>query len=62
MNTFWIARLIFAVLAVVFFWLAVSNPRNRDTTGMSSRKTWVRIGLIFGAISIYLFLFQGHLP
>lgn len=50
--------LIFTVLSVLFLFLALVDLRRHGSTATSARKAWLRIGIIFAAVSIYLFCFQ----
>ena len=45
----------FGLLAAIFLVLSASHGTR------PARKAWLRIGLIFAAVSIYLFFFQGRL-
>jgi len=51
--------LIFPILAAVFLVLAASDYLKHGAKPTPARKAWLRIGLIFAAVSIYLF-FQGR--
>ena len=56
-----IPGLIFAALAVLFLGLAAIDFARHGSHSTPARKAWFRIGLIFGAISIYLVFFQRRL-
>jgi succinate-acetate transporter protein len=60
MRTFLFVPLIFAVLAVLFFILVFLDLRKHGSVTTPARKGWLRVGLIFAAVSIYLFFFQRH--
>ena len=49
-----LAAWILAVLALVFGALALGAYRRRGTAPSPARKAWIRIALIFGAVSIVL--------
>jgi len=53
--------LILTVLAAMFLLLAAIDYRKHGSINNPTRKTWLRIGLIFAAVSIYLFFVQGRL-
>ncbi len=61
MKGLWVA-LIFAALAVLFFVLAAVDFGRKGSPSTPARKTWLRIGLIFAAISIYLLFVQPRFP
>jgi len=44
---------IFLTLSVIFLGLAATSHKRTDGSP-AARKAWLRIGLIFGAISLYL--------
>jgi len=50
--------LIFAALAAIFLVLAFVDFTRHRSPSTPARKAWFRIGLIFGAITIYLVFFQ----
>jgi hypothetical protein len=52
--------LIFTLLAAMFLSLALIDYRKHGSATRPARKAWLRIGLIFAAVSIYLFFFQGR--
>jgi hypothetical protein len=52
------AYVFFAVLGVIFLVLASLDFRRHGLKSTPARKAWLRIGLIFSAVSVYL-LYQG---
>ena len=54
--------LIFTLLALLFLFLALMDVRKHGSKTTPARKVWLRIGLIFAAVSLYLLLFQAHFP
>ena len=54
--------LIFPALAALFLCLAHMDVRKHGSKMTPARKTWLRIGLIFAAVSAYLFLSRRPFP
>ena len=54
--------LIFAALAGLFLTLAAIDFSRHGSRSNPARKTWLRIGLIFAAVTIYLLFFQRRFP
>jgi len=54
--------LIFSGLATVFLVLALADFTRHGPAATPARKAWLRIGLIFAAVSFYLMFFQGRFP
>ena len=48
---------LFAILSVVYLSLYARDRFRRSNTNIVARKAWLRIGLIFGAVSLVLFYF-----
>lgn len=46
---------LFAVLSLVYLFLYVRDYLRQRETSKPARKAWLRIGLIFGAVSLVLF-------
>lgn len=61
MTRFQLVPAIFAVLSAVFLALAWFDHRRHDTLMNPARKAWLRVGLIFGAVAIFLLFFQSGL-
>ncbi|MGA8030447.1 MAG: hypothetical protein WB992_25170 [Bryobacteraceae bacterium] len=51
--------LLFAALAVLFVTRAWLDHRQQSAKSTPARKAWLRIGLIFAAVTAYLLIF-GH--
>jgi hypothetical protein len=49
---------IFAALAVLSLALSYLDRRKHGFKATPARRTWLRIGVIFAAVSIYLFFVQ----
>ena len=62
MSRFSPILLIFPALAALFLCLALMDVRKHGSKMTPARKAWLRIGLIFAAVSAYLFLFQRPFP
>jgi hypothetical protein len=58
MSTFSPILFIFPVLAALFLCLTFVDIRKHGSKITPAGKAWLRIGLIFAAVSDYLFLFQ----
>jgi hypothetical protein len=54
--------LIFPVLAALFLCMALVDARKHGSRITPAGKAWLRIGLIFAAVSAYLFLFKKPFP
>ena len=54
--------LFFVVLAALFFVLSLLDVRKHGSKITPARKAWLRIGLIFTAVSVYLLFIQGRFP
>jgi hypothetical protein len=46
---------VFALLSLVYLFLYVRDYLRQRETSNPARKAWLRIGLIFGAVSLVLF-------
>jgi hypothetical protein len=54
--------LIFIALGSLFVCLALLDVRRHGSKSTPARKAWLRIGLIFAAVSIYLLFIEGRFP
>ena len=62
MSRFSLILLIFPALAALFLCMTLMDVRKHGSKITAAGKAWLRIGLIFAAVSAYLFLFQRHFP
>ena len=62
MTRFSPVLLIFPALAALFLCMTLLDVRKHGSKMTPARKAWLRIGLIFAAVSAYLFLFQRPFP
>ena len=62
MSRFSPILLIFPALAALFLCMTLLDVRKHGSKMTPAGKAWLRIGLIFAAVSAYLFLFQRHFP
>jgi hypothetical protein len=61
-NNSFLILLIFLALAVLFFCKGFIDVRRHGFMITPAGKVWLRIGLIFAAVSAYVFLFQKPSP
>jgi len=54
------SALVFGGMAAVFLLLAAVDYTRHGSPSHPARKAWLRVGLIFTGISIYLLVFQNH--
>ena len=62
MNRFLPIPFIFAALAALFLCIALLDVGRHGLKIAIAGKTWLRIGLIFAAVSAYLFLTRRPFP
>jgi hypothetical protein len=62
MSRFSLLLLIFPALAALFLCRTLMDVRKHRSKITPASKAWLRIGLIFAAVSVYLFLIQRHFP
>jgi hypothetical protein len=62
MSRFSPILLIFPALAALFLCMTLLDVRKHGPRITPAGKAWLRIGLIFAAVSAYLFLFQRPFP
>jgi hypothetical protein len=62
MSKFSPILLIFPALAALFLCMTVMDVRRHGPKITPAGKAWLRIGLIFAAVSVYLFLSQRPFP
>jgi len=61
-SNFFFILLIFPALAALFLYKGFMDVRRGGFKITPAAKVWLRIGLIFAAVSTYLFLSQRHFP
>ena len=54
-----LVEIIFALLSVVYLMLYARDYLKNRTESKPARKAWLRVGLIFGIVSILLFYLQS---
>jgi hypothetical protein len=52
--------LFFVVLGVVFVGLAVRDAVKNRGSATPGRKAWLRVGLIFTAVGVFLYVFHNY--
>ena len=61
MNRFQLVPLIFGVLSGVFLFLAFLDYRRTDSLINPRRKTWLRVGIIFGCVTAVLLILERRM-
>jgi hypothetical protein len=62
MSRLALVLLIFPALAALFLCKALLDVRKHGSKITPAGKVWLRIGLIFAAVSVYVFLFRRPFP